>query len=448
MNAPRHTHFEHLIDLTHGRIDRSIFTDPRTYELELERVFARCWLFLGHESLLPRANDYFTTYMGQDPVIVTKKPDGTIGCYLNMCRHRGNRVCRADAGNARAFTCPFHGWTFSNDGRLSNVPGYKEIYLEKLDLDAHGLVPVAQIASYKGLLFATFNADAPSLTDYLGDMAWYLDMILDRRAGGIEFIGGAHKWLVRCNWKFPADNFIGDSYHGPVSHKSAWTSGFEGMPRRKSGYGYEGFQVNPGGGHGFGTRWAESKEVYVSMALPEFEAYERSRMDEAEQRLGALRGVHFSPMHATIFPNMSLLWQGGAMRIWHPKGPNLTEAWGWCFVDKNAPDAHKAEIRVHELQRHGTSGTWEADDVDNWMQCSSSSAGYVARQYPQNLEMGLGDEIEDPKAIHPDIRGRLGKFQSEINQRGFYRRWAELMDDPAPPRVNPRTQPAGKERGQ
>ncbi len=214
-------------------------------------------------------------------------------------------------------------------------------------------------------------------------------------------------------------------------------SGFEGMPRRKSGYGYEGFQVNPGLGHGFGVRWAEDKEVLVQMALPEFQAYERSRVDEAERRLGALRGVHLSPMHATIFPNMSLLWQGGAMRVWHPKGPNLTEAWGWCFVDKDAPAEHKAEMRVHQLQRHGTSGTWEADDVDNWVQCTNSSNGYVARQYMQNLEMGLGDEIADPRAIHPDFRGRLGKFQSEINQRSFYERWARLMDDHEAPAVAP-----------
>jgi hypothetical protein len=87
------------------------------------------------------------------------------------------------------------------------------------------------------------------------------------------------------------------------------------------------------------------------------------------------------------------------------------------------------------LQRHGTSGTWEVDDVDNWVQCNSANAGYVARRYPQNLEMGLGDEIDDPRAIHPDIRGRLGRFQSEINQRAFYGKWAQLMDDETPPAV-------------
>jgi len=411
------------IDGERGLLDRSIFVDPHVYQRELKHIFARCWLFLGHESLLPNENDYFTTYMGEDPVIVTRKSDGKFGCYLNMCRHRGNRVCRGDAGNARTFVCPFHGWTFKNDGSLSHVPGYKEVYFSELDIESHGLVPVAQIDSYKGLLFATFSKDAPPLAEYLGDMAWYLDMILDRREGGIEFLPGVHKWQIKANWKFPADNFIGDSYHGPVSHQSAWGSGFEGMPRRKRGYGYEGFQICIPGGHGLGVRWADNRDDYIDMALPEFQEYERSRIDEATQRLGALRAHTLSPMHSTIFPNMSLLWQGGTMRVWHPRGPNLTEAWGWCFVDKAAPESHKQLTRIHDLQRHGTSGTWEVDDVDNWVQSTNASRGWVARQVPQNIQMGVKHE-----AIHPELPGLTGGFQSEINQRGFYLWWQEMLN--------------------
>ncbi len=427
VDGPVSSHFRHLVDLTKGEIDRRIFGDPEIYQRELQQIFARCWLLLGHESQLPKANDFISAYMGQDPVIVTRTGDGKLHAFLNMCRHRGNRVCRGDVGNARAFVCPFHGWTFRNDGSLQNVPGYKEVYLEKLDLEAHGLVPVGQIDTYKGLIFATFDKKAPPLADYLGDMAWYLDMVLDRREGGIEFLPGVHKWQIKCNWKFPVDNFIGDSYHGPVSHGSAWASGFEGMPRRKSGYGYEGFQISPGNGHGFGARWAEDRDQIFEMALHEFLEYEKQRAPETEARLGQLRGVHLSPMHASIFPNISMLWQSGNIRVWHPRGPALTEAWSWCFVDRKASPEHRNLVRVHDLQRHGTSGTWEQDDVDNWVQSTSASLGYAARQVRQNLSMGLGDEIDDPSSIHPDLRGRIGKFQSEINQRAFYGRWAEMM---------------------
>ena len=118
-----HPHFDHLIDFTKGEINRSIFSDPAIYQRELKQIFARCWLFLGHTSQLPRENDFFTAYMGEDPVIVTRHSDGQSGAFLNMCRHRGNRVCRADNGNQRMFTYPFHGWTFANNGNLKTVPG-------------------------------------------------------------------------------------------------------------------------------------------------------------------------------------------------------------------------------------------------------------------------------------------------------------------------------------
>lgn len=425
-------HFKHLVDLTKGEINRCIFSDDGIYQQELKQIFAKCWLFLGHTSQLPNENDFFTAYMGEDPVIVTRHSDGKISAFLNMCRHRGNRVCRADTGNQRTFTCPFHGWTFGNNGNLKVVPGYKQVYHEELNMETHGLIPVARIDDYRGMIFATFDANAPALDEYLGDMAWYMDMVLDRRKGGIEFLPGTHKWRIKCNWKFPVDNFIGDSYHGPVSHGSAWESGFEGMPRRKKGYGYEGFQINAGNGHGFGARWAEDMDQVMEMSLPEFLDYETERAPETRARLGDLRGMHLSPMHGSIFPNFSLLWQSGNMRIWHPKGVNETEGWSWCFVDKKAPQSHRDMVRIHDLQRHGTSGTWEQDDVDNWVQSTLSSRGYVGKQIKQNLSMGVDHEIADPTSIHPDLRGRVAGFQNEINQRQLYAQWARMMDGESP----------------
>ena len=126
--------------------------------------------------------------------------------------------------------------------------------------------------------------------------------------------------------------------------------------------------------------------------------------------------MHLSPMHCSIFPNFSMLWQSGNMRVWHPRGVGETEGWSWCFVDKAAPPDHRDLVRIHDLQRHGTSGTWEQDDVDNWVQSTLSSRGYVGRQVLQNLSMGVNHEIADPTSIHPDFRGRVAGFQNELNQ--------------------------------
>ena len=85
---------------------------------------------------------------------------------------------------------------------------------------------VAQLYGCKGLVFATFDPEAPALREYLVKVTWYLEVFFDRREGGVEVVGGMRKWVILCNWKFPTENFSGDAYHVPRSHLSAIRSGF------------------------------------------------------------------------------------------------------------------------------------------------------------------------------------------------------------------------------
>src|SRR6202030_879564 len=207
-----------VIDPDTGKLDRRIFSEQAIYEEEMEKIFGRAWLMIGHDSLVPAVDDFFQTYMGEDPVILTRDGQGRLHALLNMCRHRGNRVCRVDDGNAKRFTCTYHGWTYRNDGAIEHVPGESEAYYGALDKPSLGLIE-ARVETYAGIVFATWAKDAPSLEAYLGDARWYLDTVFNRRDGGMQALGPM-KWLEPVNWKTMVDN-CSDNYHVPTSHLSS-----------------------------------------------------------------------------------------------------------------------------------------------------------------------------------------------------------------------------------
>jgi 3-phenylpropionate/trans-cinnamate dioxygenase subunit alpha len=420
-------HPEPLVDKDGGLVSPRIFVDHDIYQRELTAIFARCWLYLGHESQLAHPGDFFTTYMGQEPVLVTKAADSSIHAFLNSCRHRGMRICQADEGNASTFTCPYHGWTYGNDGTLRGVPLERELYRNELARERWSLIPVAQLDTYKGLIFATFDPSAPSLLDYLGTMAWYLDTILDRRAGGIEVVGGVHKWRIAANWKIVEDNNSGDEYHVAYSHGSYLRAlgALAGEFLRAL------IHVCPEEGHGFSARFElpdGAAEPYLAIESPALRVaavrqYFRAVRAEAEQRLGRIRS-RVAMFAGTVFPNFSFVPLLSTIRVVHPRGPDHVEVWSWCIVDRDAPPDVKDAIRRAYNQTMGPSGLIEQDDSHNWEFCTASSHSAVRQQYPYNYQMGLGDEH-----WHEGLRSMITDRLSEATQRSFYRRWAKLMGE-------------------
>ena len=191
-----------LVKPQEGEVSRLIFSDPEIYRLELERIFAKCWLYLAHETEIPNRGDFVTRTMGEDPVIVVRGEDAKVRVLLNTCRHRGRTVCREDLGNAEQFRCPYHGWTYSNMGKLIAIPAYRQIYPEGLDLETLGLCESPHVDSYRGMIFGSWNDKAQSLSDYLGGMKWYLDLLVGRTDGGVEVVGPPQRWWWKRigNW--------------------------------------------------------------------------------------------------------------------------------------------------------------------------------------------------------------------------------------------------------
>ena len=421
-----------MVDTEHGMLDRRIYTDQEVYQQELEKIFGRAWLCIGHESLVPNPNDFFLTYMGEDPVILTRDAQGELHAFLNMCRHRGNRVVRADDGNAKNFMCTYHGWTYSSEGKLVSVPGLQEAYYGELDVDNLGLVSVAQIDSYAGMVFATWDPGAPSLEDYLGDMRYYMDSMFNKREGGVELVG-PDKWVIPCNWKFPADNFAGDGYHFPLTHRSALLARMQRFGQKLPDASYkrgDGFGISPGNGHGLFGRMPELAGVATGQPVgnaslhPVLGEYYRETREEVTRRLGDLRANRFAGVNGSIFPNLSFLWVNGTVRVWHPRGPGKIEVWSFVAIDKAAPDKVRDAVWVMSMQSFGSAGIVEQDDIDNWAQCTAAGRSPMGRRFPVNVAMAMGRETTDEL-----LPGRLAPHDiNEGPQQSLYARWQEMMD--------------------
>lgn len=410
-----------LIDTEDGLIDRSIYTDSQIYAQEQRRIFARSWLFLAHTSQFKKPGDFFTTFMGEDPVIVTMDKQKNIRAYLNSCRHRGVRLCRADAGATKMFTCTYHGWSFDLAGALQSVPNEKA-YPESFKREDWGLIEVPRVQIYKGLIFGNWDAEANDLEETLGDMKYYMDAMLDRDPEGTEVIGGVMKWVLKGNWKLAAEQFATDWYHVNMSHASALMvlspTGRGPKPEIASTPGRQ-YTSENGHGAGFPTH---PKSRFDAQPVHEYYDYQELRERLGDERVeGPL-----TTGHATVFPNFSYLPVNGSIRVWHPKGPDTMEVWAWILVDKSMPEEVKNAQRLYNLRTFGPSGIFEADDGENWSEVQEISHGFVTNSVPMNFQMGLGNEIED--GVYP---GKTSELYSDAAGRGFYRHWAELMNTPA-----------------
>jgi p-cumate 2,3-dioxygenase subunit alpha len=199
------------------RVHRSAMTSPQIYRSEIERVFSVSWLYVGHESEIPEAGDFVRRPLAGRPVFMVRgAKTGKVNVFHNTCTHRGALVCRQDAGNAKAFSCFYHAWTFDSEGQLKGVPD-RDAYADGVDFANLGLKSVPRVESYRGFVFASFDTDIVDLETYLAGAKTYLDLVIDGCGGDVEIIKGTNAYSFNANWKLLVENSI-DGYHAQSTH--------------------------------------------------------------------------------------------------------------------------------------------------------------------------------------------------------------------------------------
>jgi len=416
-----------LVNADASLISRRCWSDAGVYALEKRGIFAKSWLFLGHESQIRSPGDFVQAYMCETPIILSRGLDGGIYANINSCTHRGLPVCRADHGNTKRFVCPYHNWSYSVSGELVTIPQESEVY-HKPDKSQLGLKRVPRVEVWRGMIFGSFNEGIVPLEDYLGDMRFYLDAFFDRFPAGIEFMGAPHRWVINANWKLPMENQLGDVNHGAFLHSAI-------IPREAQDIIEKlGYSVVTTPGHGATFRLmpedAPVDEVAWGMEAvgsifggDEVQNYLREIQAQAVERVGNLRS-RMKGLTYGIYPNLSFLWSNTSFKVSHPRGPGKVEYWSWAVVPADAPDHIKRVLRTNYSSFFGPAGILEQEDSEVWSQQFLGSNIDFADDRPYYYGLGLGEEKS-----HPEMPGLVSVTANEFYARHFFARWRDELQD-------------------
>jgi phenylpropionate dioxygenase-like ring-hydroxylating dioxygenase large terminal subunit len=419
------------------RVHRSVYADPAIFELEMERIFGRAWLVLGHESQVPKAGDYFTTRMGREPVIVVRKDNDDIGVLVNRCAHRGATVCAEGRGSTERFVCPYHGWSYDRSGVLRAVP-FESGY-EKGKLATLGLRAVPRVALYRGFLFASLAPAGPDLLEFLGPAKNSFDDLVDRAPGGeLEVAGGVFKHTYHGNWKLMLENHL-DGAHPAWVHASsvavARGAPEPGKPGAEHYFDIAVRQMRQNGapdavwegtgmwttphGHGYMGDYHSDDRLVVGMGNPVFDEY-RQRLTQTVGAKEADRILRVTLWNTIVYPNCSFMSQFRQLRIIHPLAVDRSVVYTYSLRMKQAPEQMFRDTVAFANVVNGT-GSWVlTDDLEVYerLQRGLSSAAvewvFIGR--------GHGRDVEEPGGVR---RGATGT--SEVFVRAQMGAWLDYM---------------------
>ena len=418
---------ERLIEA--DRVHRDVYTDPEVFQLEMERLWARTWVYVGHASQVPNAGDFITVDIAAKPVLMVRQANGSIRVLMNRCAHKGTKVVSDLAGNAgKVFRCPYHAWTYRIDGTLINIPlkdGYANTSLQPL-----GLAVVENVETYRGFVFARLSERGIGFRDYFGDSLSSIDNLADRSpVGELELTGGSLRYLHNCNWKMFVEN-LNDTMHPMIAHagsagiaKKLW----EGQPAERpkpmaieqfvpfvSDYKFfddMGVRVYPHG-HSFSGVNFSIHSAYS--AIPEYEAAMKRAYgdDRAQKILGTVR-------HNTVYyPSLTIKGAIQSIRVARPLAADKTVLESYTFRLKGAPDALLERTVTYNRLINSPMSVVGHDDLHCYRAIQEGLAA------EGNDWVNLQRDFKPSEVDAPDM---TANGTSDISMRNQFRAWREFM---------------------
>lgn len=413
------------------RCRRDVFTDTDLFDLEMKHIFEGNWVFLAHESQIPEPNDYFTTWIGRQPVVVTRDKGGELHAVINACAHRGATLCRRKHGNKGSFTCPFHGWTFSNTGKLLKVKdGKTSDYPESFNTEgSHDLTRVARFENYRGFLFGSVNPDVKSLEDHLGSTRVIIDQIVDQAPDGLEVLRGSSTYVYDGNWKLQMENGA-DGYHvsavhwnysATMGHRNYETEGTRTVDANS-------WSKSVGGVYGFDNGhillWTDTLNPEVRPVY--------GHREEIEQRVGKAKAdlIVGQTRNLGLYPNVYLMDQFSTqIRVVRPISVDRTEVAIYCFAPKGEAAAERA-LRIRQYEDFfNVSGMGTPDDLEEFRACQTAYTG--AGKLWNDLSRGAvhwvegADDNAKAMGLEPLVSGNRSEDEGLFVRQHEY--WAQTL---------------------
>jgi benzoate/toluate 1,2-dioxygenase alpha subunit len=386
-------------------IDRRIYVDPAIYQAEVERIFAKTWVWVAHESEVPEFGDYVTANVAGRPIVVSRGAGGRVTAFLNTCTHRGAILAAHPRGNsAGSFVCFYHGWCFDTEGKFTNAPmdsAYGE-HMKKACYDA----PSVRHEVFAGNVFVTVNPDAPSLAEFLGAAAEHIQKYTGRH----EALGRV-RWQLKGNWKLWHENFR-DNYHPMYTH-------------RQIGANYQGVKIQ---GQNFDLTGGHSLMSFPAQGNPDtIKQIMRHITGKAPMGDVSLRRPTGNPDYRhnimAVFPNLDFQFPGtgdggGFLQHIVPQSADRAVVEIVVFGEKGEPpEARQARLDKF-LDGQAASGKISGDDNEAARRCQTGF-GTVGEVRWSNMDRG-----QEP--------GREGGKNDEYSLRSFYDAYKHYMGDALP----------------